>query len=65
MYYLEAGYLNKTILSSNCPNGPAEILDNGKNGFLFESNSPKSFIENFDKMYLKKIKALSLKKKLD
>ena len=48
---LEAGYLNKTILSSNCPNGPVEILENGKNGFLFENNSPKSFIEQFNKIY--------------
>lgn len=48
---LEAGYLNKTILSSNCPNGPVEILENGKNGFLFENNSSKSFIEQFNKIY--------------
>ena len=59
---LEAAYLNKTILSSNCPNGPAEILDNGKNGFLFESNSPKSFLENFDKMYLEDKKTIFKKK---
>tara|TARA_B110000285_G_scaffold220248_1_gene271783 strand:+ start:266 stop:1426 length:1161 start_codon:yes stop_codon:yes gene_type:complete len=65
---LEAAYLNKTILSSNCPNGPVEILDNGNNGFLFENNSFKSFKENFDNLlkenkneiYIKKIK---LKKK--
>lgn len=48
---LEAGYLNKTILASNCPNGPVEILDKGKNGFLFDNNSLKSFIEKFDSLY--------------
>ena len=33
---LEAQYLNKTIISSNCPTGPKEILSNGEAGFLFE-----------------------------
>ena len=32
---LEALSLKKFIISSNCPTGPKEILDNGKNGFLF------------------------------
>ena len=47
---LEAGYCNKTVLSSNCPNGPVEILENGKNGFLFKSNSQKDFIEKFEEV---------------
>ena len=33
---LEALALDKFIISSNCPTGPREILDNGKGGFLFE-----------------------------
>ena len=33
---LEALSLKKFIISSNCPTGPREILDNGKGGFLFE-----------------------------
>lgn len=45
---LEAAFLNKTIFSSDCPNGPIEILDNGKNGFLFESNSSDSFQKKFE-----------------
>ncbi len=32
---LEALSLKKFIISSNCPTGPKEILDNGKYGFLF------------------------------
>tara|TARA_Y100001958_G_C21165345_1_gene498312 strand:- start:555 stop:1259 length:705 start_codon:yes stop_codon:yes gene_type:complete len=32
---LEAISLKKFIISSNCPTGPKEILDNGKGGFLF------------------------------
>ena len=45
---VEAGYMNLSILSSDCPNGPKELLDNQKNGFLFKTNSLKSFIENFE-----------------
>ena len=32
---LEAQYLKKPIISSNCPTGPKEILLKGKAGFLF------------------------------
>ena len=65
---LEAGYSNKIVLSSNCPNGPVEILENEKNGFLFKSNSQKDFIEKFEEimncndLIIKKKKIL-LKKK--
>lgn len=33
---LEAISLKKFIISSNCPTGPAEILNNGKGGLLFK-----------------------------
>ena len=33
---LEAMLLKKFIISSNCPTGPSEILQNGKLGFLFK-----------------------------
>ena len=33
---LEAMTLNKLVISSNCPTGPSEILDNGKGGLLFK-----------------------------
>ena len=33
---LEALTLKKFIISSNCPTGPSEILDNGKSGLLFK-----------------------------
>lgn len=45
---VESAYLNVPILSSNCKNGPEEILNYGDNGILFESNNPKSFIEKFN-----------------
>jgi len=35
---VEAGLGNSFIISSDCPNGPEEILDYGKNGLLFSSN---------------------------
>ena len=64
---IEAAYLNVPILSSDCKNGPKEILNNGDNGILFKSNNKKSFIENF-KIFSnlneieKKIKILKTKK---
>ena len=45
---VESAYLNVPILSSNCKNGPEEILKYGDNGILFESNNKKSFIEKFN-----------------
>ena len=35
---LEAITLKKFVISSNCPTGPKEILDNGKGGYLFKPN---------------------------
>ena len=36
---VEAALCNSFVVSSNCPNGPREFLDNGKRGILFESNT--------------------------
>lgn len=33
---IEALILEKTVISSNCPTGPKEILENGEIGFLYE-----------------------------
>ena len=38
---LEAMVLKKFIISSNCPTGPSEILNNGKYGFLFKVGDHK------------------------
>ena len=50
---IEAAFSNLFVISSNCPNGPKEILDNGRGGILFKSNEEgallNSFIE-FDKL---------------
>ena len=63
---VEASYSNTTVISSNCKNGPIEILEGGKNGFLFESNSEKSFLLKFDefnKTDEKNIKIIKLRAK--
>jgi len=47
---IEAAFMNKIILSSDCASGPKEILSNGKGGFLFNSNNSKDFMEKFKNM---------------
>ena len=39
---LEAAVLKKFIISTNCPTGPREILQNGKGGFLFKVGNHKN-----------------------
>ena len=66
---IEAAFSNLFVISSNCPNGPKEILNNGTGGILFESNKEdallNSFIE-FDKMKKDEIikKKISIKKNI-
>tara|TARA_B100001057_G_C22813192_1_gene936293 strand:- start:575 stop:1681 length:1107 start_codon:yes stop_codon:yes gene_type:complete len=38
---LEAAVLKKFIISTDCPTGPREILNNGKGGFLFKTGDYK------------------------
>jgi glycosyltransferase involved in cell wall biosynthesis len=45
---VEAAALNTQIISSNCKNGPYEILDAGKGGFLYKTNSEDDFINKFN-----------------
>lgn len=66
---VEAGYNNCQVLSSNCPNGPKEIIGND-GGYLFQSNSESSLIKNFnlffkDTNYVKQKKKVKLKKKIN
>ena len=53
---LEAIALNKFVISSNCPTGPSEILDNGKGGLLFK-------VGNHEELSKKIIYSLKNKKK--
>lgn len=46
---IEASALKKIVINSNCPSGPKEFFNNGKNGFLFQNNNSESLIKTFDK----------------
>ena len=43
---VEAAMCNTFVISSDCPNGPKEFLNNGENGILFKNNSNKSLSES-------------------
>ena len=42
---VEAGMSNAPIISSNCPNGPIEIV--GSNGFLYENNKLDDLVDKY------------------
>ena len=44
---IEAALSNVNIISSDCPNGPKEILN--ENGLLFLNNNQNDFLDKFDK----------------
>ena len=64
---IEAAYNNCSVISSNCPNGPKEIIgDDG--GYLFKSNSEEDLMRSFNQFLsdtdeIKKIKKIKLKKR--
>ena len=45
---IDAAATNTPILSSDCKNGPVEILEGEKGGHLFQSNDKKNFLYKFD-----------------
>jgi len=51
---VEAAANNTSIISSDCPSGPKEILKDGKGGILFHSNNLLSLEESYEKF--KKLK---------
>ena len=59
---IEAGLSNTTVISSDCKNGPEEILENGKNGYLFKNNNLNDLLKKFNEFKKEdKIKLLSKK----
>ena len=44
---VESAYMNTPIISSDCNNGPKEILGDGSNGILFKSNDKTSLLDAF------------------
>ena len=59
---LEAALSNTFIISSDCPNGPNEILSNGQNGFLFRNNNLSELLNKFDEFKNLTEKELNKKK---
>ncbi len=58
---LEAITLKKFVISSDCPTGPREILDNGKGGILFKTGDYQMLSKKII-FYLKNKKQLNKKK---
>ena len=55
---VEAAFNNNYLVCSNCPNGPSEFLNHGKNGLLFKNNIQDSLYRSlldYDKLSLEKI----------
>ena len=46
---VEAAVCNTFVISSNCPNGPREFLEDGKNGILFKSNIQDELFKSLEK----------------
>ncbi len=44
---LEAMFARKLVFSSDCYNGPREIIDHGFNGFLYKNNNKSDFEKKF------------------
>ena len=61
---LEAQYLKKFIISTDCKTGPKEILNNGKYGNLFRVGDFKGLKKKIEDFYYKK-KSKDIKKKID
>ena len=59
---IEAAFCNLNIISSNCPNGPSELLNNGKDGFMYKSNNKEYFLIKFNEYLLTDKKHLFVKK---
>ena len=59
---VEAGYNNCQVISSDCPNGPKEIIGND-GGYLFQSNNNLSFIKTVIS-FLKDSNANKISKKI-
>ena len=51
---IEAAFCRTKVFSSDCETGPKEIIKNNFNGFLFQSNNIKSFLDNFEILIQKK-----------
>ena len=44
-------FFNTIVFSSNCKNGPIELIEDLHNGFLYEKNNESDFIKKFLNIY--------------
>lgn len=51
---LEAMILGKMVIATDCPTGPSELLNNGKNGILVEIGNIDEMADNMKKVLLDK-----------
>ncbi len=61
---VEAALSNLFVISSDCPNGPSEFLDHGRNGILFKNNQKGELskaLQNYISLREKKGMKLKLK----
>lgn len=47
---IEAMYLGMACISTDCPTGPSEIIENGSNGFLTSVNNQNEFEDKLNKL---------------
>ena len=47
---IEAMFTKKIVLTSDCPNGPKNITNDGVNGFKFKTNNKQDFLKKFDEV---------------
>ena len=59
---VDAAASNTPILSSNCKNGPIEILEEEKGGYLFQNNDKQNFLDKFDIFMNGDVKSIYKKK---
>jgi len=61
---IEAAMCNTFVISSNCPNGPKEFIQNDENGILFTSNKLDDLVKKFN-YFMSLDKKQIMKKKIN
>lgn len=64
---IESALIGTPIISSDCENGPRELIKKNINGFTFKSNDKKDFLKTFDEyknIDIKNIKEITFQAKL-
>lgn len=60
---VEAAFCKRIVISSNCPNGPKEFLQNGEGGYLFSNNNVNDLQEKI-LIFLKENQEIKMRKML-